>query len=266
LGFGSFNLTSISIVKKHQETLAMLEQLKAKSTQAAALALDTAGSLKDVAQKSTLASSLKDATQKGSAALQAKAGALNIKVPAVVKSSGSSSSLADTATDSDLESGGKSPSNVNQEKEGLLNELGQECGLTKRQRLYGAVGCYVFGALCGFLSTMMLWGGPKHLKQFAFFYTLGTLCSIGSSLFLIGPMRQLKVMCMPVRRVACCIWMGAMLTTLIIAFGFPKAGPLVLLLVIIQYAAMLWYGASFLPYGRAILRKGCSKAASYATS
>ncbi|EGZ26548.1 hypothetical protein PHYSODRAFT_470988 [Phytophthora sojae] len=230
----------------------MLEQLKAKSTQAAAMALDTAGSLKD----------------KGSAALQAKAGALNIKVPAVVKPSGSSSSLssgADTANESDLE-GGKSPGNANQEKEGLLNELGQECGLTKRQRLYGAIGCYLFGALCGFLSTLMMWGGPKHLKQFAFFYTLGSLCSIGSSLFLIGPMRQLKVMCMPVRRVACCIWMGAMVTTLIIAFGFPKAGPLVLLLVIIQYAAMLWYGASFIPYGRAILRKGCSKAASYVSS
>ncbi|KAL3669998.1 hypothetical protein V7S43_005369 [Phytophthora oleae] len=243
----------------------MLEQLKAKSTQAAAMAMDTAGSLKDVAQKSNIASSLKDATQKGSAALQAKAGALNIKVPAVVKPSNSSSSLADTANESDLE-GGKSPSNANQEKEGLLNELGQECGLTKRQRLYGAVGCYLFGALCGFLSTLMMWGGPKHLKQFAFFYTLGSLCSIGSSLFLIGPMRQLKVMCMPVRRVACCIWMGAMLTTLIIAFGFPKAGPLVLLLVIIQYSAMLWYGASFIPYGRAILRKGCTKAASYVSS
>ncbi|KAK1929725.1 Vesicle transport protein SFT2B [Phytophthora citrophthora] len=246
----------------------MLEQLKAKSTQAAAMAMDTAGSIKDVAQKSTIASSLKDATQKGSAALQAKAGALNIKVPTVVKSSSSSSSLAsgaDTANESDLE-GGKSPSNANQEKEGLLNELGQECGLTKRQRLYGAVGCYLFGSLCGFLSTLMMWGGPKHLKQFAFFYTLGTLCSIGSSLFLIGPMRQLKVMCMPVRRVACCIWIGAMFTTLIIAFGFPKAGPLVLFLVIIQYSAMLWYGASFIPYGRAILRKGCTKAASYVSS
>ncbi|RLN51338.1 hypothetical protein BBJ29_005312 [Phytophthora kernoviae] len=226
----------------------MLGQLKAASSQAAALAADTAGSLKDMTQK-------------------AKAGALNIKVPTVVTSASSSSlsSGDSTITDSDLE-GDKSPSNGSQEKEGLLNELGQECGLTKRQRLYGAVGCYVFGALCGFLSTLMMWGGPKHLKQFAFFYTVGNLCSIGSSLFLVGPMRQLKVMCMPVRRVACCIWMGAMLLTLIIAFGFPKAGPLVLLLVIVQYAAMLWYGASFIPYGRAMLRKGCSKAASYISS
>ncbi|RLN97494.1 hypothetical protein BBJ28_00017237 [Nothophytophthora sp. Chile5] len=230
----------------------MLEQLKAKSAQAASLALETAGSLKD-------------ATQKGSAALQAKAESLNIKVPAMVRSS--SSGDATTASESDLE-GGKSPAGTpkNQEQEGLLNELGQECGLTKRQRLYGAVGCYVFGALCGFLSTLMMWGGPRHLKQFAFFYTVGNLCSIGSSLFLVGPMRQLKVMCMPVRRVACCIWMGAMLCTLIIAFGFPKAGPLVMLFVIVQYAAMLWYGASFIPYGRTILRKCCVKAAGQVTN
>lgn len=240
----------------------MLEQLKVKSTQAATLARDTAGSFKDMAQKSTITSSLQGVTQKGSAVLQAKVGALYIKVPGVVQSSSSSSSVADTVNESDLEEG-KSPANVNQEKEGLLDELGQECGLTKRQRLYGAVGCYLFGALCGFLSTLMMWGGPKHLKQFAFFYTLGTLCSVSSSLFLIGPMRQLKVMCMPVRRIACCVWLGAIFSTLIIVFGFPKASPLVLLLVILQYVAMLWYDASFIPYGRAILRKGCTKAASY---
>ncbi|TDH69298.1 hypothetical protein CCR75_002545 [Bremia lactucae] len=243
----------------------MLEQL---TTNAAALAQDTANSLKSVAQKSNVASSLKSATQKGTAALQAKASALNIKMPVVVKPSASASSLsstAETVSQSDLEQG-TTPSNANQEKEGLLNELGQECGLTKRQRLYGAIGCYLFGVLCGILSTLMLYGGPKHVKQFAFFYTLGSVCSIGSSLFLIGPLRQLKVMCMPVRRVACCIWMSAMTTTLIIAFAFPKAGPLVLLLVIIQYAAMLWYGASYVPYGRAILRKGCTKLSSYVTT
>ncbi|CAH0473545.1 unnamed protein product [Peronospora belbahrii] len=243
----------------------MLNTFKTKSTQAAALARNKAESLKGAAQKSSIVSSIKDATQKGSIALQAKADALNIKVPAVVKSSDSSLSLADTINESDLEEG-KASSDTNQEKEGLLNDLKYECGLTKRQRLYGAIICYLFGTLCGFLSTLMMWGGPKHLKQFAFFYTLGTICSIGSSLFLIGPMRQLQVMCMPVRRIACCVWLSAMFTTLVIAFGFPKAVPLILLLIVIQYSAMLWYGASFIPYGRAVLRKSCFKAASYVSS
>ncbi|GAB9465187.1 Transmembrane protein [Globisporangium polare] len=234
----------------------MLGQLKTMSSQTAALAMEKASSLRDV-------------TQKGSVVLQSKArstaDSLNIKIPKVL-SSGSvgSSKTASESSSSDVES--QQPTPKNQEEEGLLDEIADECKLTKRQRLYGAIGCYAFGALCGFLSTLMMWGGPKHVKQFGFFYTVGSLCSIGSSLFLVGPTRQVKVMCMPIRRVACAIWIGAMICTLVIAFGFPKAGPLVMLFVIVQYCAMLWYGASFIPYGRAILKKCCAKAAGQVTS
>lgn len=233
----------------------MLGQLKSMSSQTATLAMEKASSLRDV-------------TQKGSVALQSKArstaDSLNIKIPKVL-SSGSVGSTGKTASESsDVES--QQPTPKNQEEEGLLDEIADECKLTKRQRLYGAIGCYAFGALCGFLSTLMMWGGPKHVKQFGFFYTVGSLCSIGSSLFLVGPARQVKVMCMPIRRVACAIWIGAMVCTLVIAFGFPKAGPLVMLFVITQYCAMLWYGASFIPYGRAILKKCCAKAANQVTS
>ncbi|DAZ97005.1 TPA: hypothetical protein N0F65_011920 [Lagenidium giganteum] len=230
----------------------MLEQLKANAAQTAALAKEKAASLKDV-------------TQKGAEALQTKARStaesLNFKIPSV----SSSNSLASTV-DADSETKSPAATPKNQEEEGLLDDLGEQCKLTKRQRLYGAIGCYVFGTLCGFLSTLMFWGGPKHIKQFAFFYTVGNLCSIGSSFFLVGPRRQLKVMCMPVRRVACCVWIGCMVLTLILAIFFPKAGPLVLILVMVQYVAMLWYGASFIPYGRAILKKCCAKAANQVTS
>jgi len=232
----------------------MLEQLRAKSTAASAAtaaALEKAsGSLRDVAQSGSVQSLQSKA--------RSAAGSLNLKnLPGVVRAA-SNSSVSTAASD---EGETAAPTPKNQEEEGLLDEFGQECKLTKRQRLYGAAGCYAFGALCSFLATLMMWGGPKHLKQFAFFYTVGNLCSIGSSLFLVGPARQFKVMCMPVRRVACCVWIGAMVLTLIIAFAFPKAGILVLFLVAIQYAAMLWYGASFIPYGRAMLKKCCQKAA-----
>uniref|UniRef100_K3WAZ6 Vesicle transport protein n=1 Tax=Globisporangium ultimum (strain ATCC 200006 / CBS 805.95 / DAOM BR144) TaxID=431595 RepID=K3WAZ6_GLOUD len=234
----------------------MLEQLKTKSAQTAAFAKEKATSLKDVTQKSAVVVQLQSKAR-------STAESLNIKIPKVM-SSGSVGKTESESSGGDLESPASTPKN--QEEEGLLDEITEECKLTKRQRLYGAVGCYAFGALCGFMSTLMMWGGPKHVKQFAFFYTVGNLCSIGSSLFLVGPKRQLKVMCMPIRRVACCIWIGAMICTFIIAFGFPKAGPLVMLFVIVQYCAMLWYGASFIPYGRAILKKCCAKAAGQVTS
>lgn len=232
----------------------MLEQLKLKSLQAVNIAQEKGESLKSV-------------TQKGTEAFQAKvrqaADSVQITIPTSLTNQTNSSSTAANAT------GEKDTSDKTidgQEEEGLLSEFGQECNMSKRQRIYGAIGCYALGAFCGFFSTLMLWGGPRHVKQFAFFYTISNLCGIGSSLFLIGPRRQVKVMCMPIRRVACCIWISAMLLTLFIALGFRRAGPLVLLLVIVQYMAMLWYGASFIPYGRAFLKKLCQKVTNQVTS
>jgi hypothetical protein len=234
----------------------MLEQLKAKAAQTAALGKEKAAQL-------SVPEALKEATQRGSQALQSGSQALQTQANKAAKKMNlpvRTNSSASTAADSDTDvEAGTTPKN--QEEEGLLDDFAEECKLTKRQRLYGALGCYAFGALCSFLSTLMMWGGPKHVKQFAFFYTVGNLSSIGSSLFLVGPRRQLQVMCMPVRRVACCIWFGAMTATLVIAIGFPRAGPVVIFLVMIQYCAMLWYGASFVPYGRTILKKCLSKAA-----
>ncbi|CAI5742379.1 unnamed protein product [Hyaloperonospora brassicae] len=247
----------------------MLAHVMSKSTQATTLVRHTAESLQDAAQHSSLATSLRTATRTGAAALQAKVGALHPQRPTAAELSTTASTTASESGSSvDVEEGGAPrDSSASQEREGLLlGDLGHACGLNRRQRLYGALGCYGCGALCAVLSTLMLWGGPHHVKQFAFFYTVGALCSIGSSLFLIGPVRQLRVMCLPVRRVACAVWMGSMAATLVVAFGVPKAGPLVLLLVIVQYAAMLWYGASFVPYGRAILRSSCFKAATYVST
>uniref|UniRef100_A0AAV1VEP5 Vesicle transport protein n=1 Tax=Peronospora matthiolae TaxID=2874970 RepID=A0AAV1VEP5_9STRA len=240
----------------------MLEQVKAKSTQATTLVRHTAESLHDVAQHLSLAGESWRAAHQVAAA-----GKLSTASSAAASTTTSESGGASTWKKEEEEEETCEATTSGQEKEGLLlGDLGHECGLTRRQRLYGALGCYGFGTLCGLLSTLMMWGGPKHVKQFAFFYTLGAVCSIGSSLFLVGPMRQLRVMCMPVRRLACCVWMSSMVATLVIAFGFPKAGPLVLLLVLVQYAAMLWYGASLVPYGRAVLRSGWSKAAKYVST
>jgi hypothetical protein len=226
----------------------MLDQIKSQAAQAGALAKEAASSVKDV-------------TSKG-------AEKLNIKILTVSSSSTNNSSSSNSTASKIMSLGGQVTGNgdKNQEEEGLLDDFTQQCQLTKRQRLYGALGCYALGALCSLFSSLTMFAGPKHVKQFAFFYTVGSLSGIGSSLFLVGPKNQFKVMCMPVRRVACCIWIGCMILTLIIAFGFPKAAPLLLFLIVSQYAAMLWYGASFIPYGRTILKKVCQKAAGTAMS
>ncbi|KAF9975912.1 hypothetical protein BGZ73_000259 [Actinomortierella ambigua] len=77
--------------------------------------------------------------------------------------------------------------------------------------------------------------------------------------FLIGPMRQLKTMFAPVRMVASIVYIVLLILTLIIAFTL-KSLLLCLILCIVQFLALFWYSASYIPYGRAAIKKvvgGC---------
>ncbi|OBS68212.1 hypothetical protein A6R68_03249 [Neotoma lepida] len=48
-------------------------------------------------------------------------------------------------------------------------------------------------------GTFLLWVPRKGLTLFAVFYTLGNMASIGSTIFLMGPVKQLKRMFEPTR-------------------------------------------------------------------
>ncbi|OQR82631.1 transmembrane protein [Achlya hypogyna] len=237
----------------------------AKATSLGASALEAASATASVAKEKATATAAVAKVKASQAAtiVQAKAGEAKVaaytaagKAPPVTADNPS----ADGTADSDAET----------ESEGLLSEAQSQCkcfpNLSKKERIQGAIACYAAGALFSFLSTLLMFGGAKHVKGFAFFYTLGNICSISSSMFLTGFLNQFKVMCMPIRRVACIVWISSMLLTIIVAVTMSRPGILVLLLVFIQYCAMLWYGASFIPYGRAMLKKICTKAATQATS
>ncbi|NXC69299.1 SFT2B protein, partial [Anhinga anhinga] len=69
-------------------------------------------------------------------------------------------------------------------------------------RVKGFVACFAIGCLCSLLGSCLLWVGGKGPMLFAAFYTLGNIASIGSTLFLMGPMKQLKRMFEPTRLIA----------------------------------------------------------------
>ncbi|XP_027760165.1 vesicle transport protein SFT2B isoform X2 [Empidonax traillii] len=69
-------------------------------------------------------------------------------------------------------------------------------------RVKGFVACFAIGCLCSVLGSCLLWIPRKGLILFAVFYTLGNIASIGSTLFLMGPMKQLKKMFEPTRLIA----------------------------------------------------------------
>ena len=58
------------------------------------------------------------------------------------------------------------------------------CTLSFKQRLYGFAGCFAFGMLLSFLSTMQLWSG--NYQAFGALYSIGNLTALLSTGFLMG--------------------------------------------------------------------------------
>ncbi|XP_009077405.1 PREDICTED: vesicle transport protein SFT2B, partial [Acanthisitta chloris] len=120
-------------------------------------------------------------------------------------------------------------------------------------RMKGFVACFVIGCLCSLLGSCLLWIPKKGLILFAVFYTLGNITSIGSTMFLMGPMNQLKKMFEPTRLIATIVMLLCLILTLCSAF-WHKAG-LALLFCILQFFALAWYSISFIPYARDAVKK-----------
>ncbi|KAF9134829.1 hypothetical protein BGW39_005739 [Mortierella sp. 14UC] len=135
------------------------------------------------------------------------------------------------------------------------------CNQTKRLILFltfcAAVLSFVVGFLISILSTLALATGM--LATFAVFFTLGNIISLLSTTFLIGPGKQVKTMFAPVRMVASIVFLAMIAATLVVAFTI-QSSLLCLILCIIQFLALFWYSASYIPYGRAAIKKvvgGC---------
>jgi len=92
---------------------------------------------------------------------------------------------------------------------------------------------------------------------FAVLYTLGNLMAVGSTLFLMGPMKQISNMFAKTRAVATIVMLSALVLTLCSAFWWKK-NVLALLFVIIQFLAMTWYSISYIPYARDAVLKCCN--------
>lgn len=85
-------------------------------------------------------------------------------------------------------------------------------------------------------------------------YTLGNILSLLSTGFIIGPKRQVRNMTHPVRAASAFAYVLAMAATLLSAMLFHRA-LLVLLCILIQFAAMAWYILSYIPFGRRIVSR-----------
>lgn len=119
--------------------------------------------------------------------------------------------------------------------------------LSWESRMYCFIGSFISGLIMGVVALLNLW--LLKITSFAILYTFCNIFLLFSSLFLVGPMRQLKMLTAKTRLVAFSVYIITLILTLIIAIKTQKFLP-TLILVIIQFFAIFWYCASFVPFAR----------------
>ncbi|XP_017901955.1 PREDICTED: vesicle transport protein SFT2B isoform X2 [Capra hircus] len=128
------------------------------------------------------------------------------------------------------------------EDRGGLSEVVEATSLSSGTRIKGFIACFAVGILCSLLGTLLLWVPRKGLYLFAVFYTFGNIASLGSTVFLMGPMTQLKRMFEPTRLIAT-----------IMVLWHNKG--LALIFCILQSLALTWYSLSYIPFARDAVKK-----------
>ncbi|KAG2228060.1 hypothetical protein INT45_009106 [Circinella minor] len=126
------------------------------------------------------------------------------------------------------------------------------CGLDRMQRLYAFGACFVVGMFISILSTLFLLSA--NVPGFAILYSIGNLLSIMSLTFIVGIPKLIKTMFAPVRFWATTVYLVLLVLTLVLSIWL-KIFVLSLVMVIIQFCAMVWYAASYIPYGRELIRR-----------
>ncbi|KIY43634.1 SFT2-domain-containing protein [Fistulina hepatica ATCC 64428] len=127
-------------------------------------------------------------------------------------------------------------------------------GLSRTTRLYGFIGCLAVGFIFSLLGSIFLIVG--FLSIFAVFYVLGTIVSLIGTGFLIGFMKQLKLMFKPVRVIASAIFLASIIMVLVAAFALSSGvSARILLAIIIEFLAYTWYTISYIPYARTTVLK-----------
>ncbi|KAF7251118.1 Vesicle transport protein SFT2B [Varanus komodoensis] len=140
------------------------------------------------------------------------------------------------------------------EDPGPLAEVVDATSLSWGTRIKGFIACFALGVLSSILGSCLLWVPRKGPVLFAVFYTLGNISSLGSTIFLMGPMRQLKRMFEPTRLIATIIMLLCLILTLCSAFWWHNKG-LVLIFCILQFFALAWYSISYIPFARDAVKK-----------
>lgn len=126
--------------------------------------------------------------------------------------------------------------------------IGKYFNLTYEQRFWGFCISAGLGMICSFIGTLLLIS--LNFTTFGVMYSLGNICMIVATLFMFGPMKQIKSMFESVHMaIATSVFILMIIMTLIAAF-YLKSVILCILFVILQFVAYIWYVVNSIPGGR----------------
>ena len=139
------------------------------------------------------------------------------------------------------------------EERGFVAEALDASSLSWSTRIKGFAACFILGCVISILSSV-LFALTYNLVTFSILYSLGNIVALSSTLFLMGPVNQVKRMFAPTRAIATVVMLVCLVLTLMAALWWKKSG-LTILFCIMQFCAMAWYSISYIPYARDAIKK-----------
>ncbi|CAF3363520.1 unnamed protein product [Rotaria sp. Silwood1] len=128
-------------------------------------------------------------------------------------------------------------------------------GLSWDTRIKGFGICLLIAVLLGVGAVIIYFLGG-NLSGFAVLYTFAVIFGVGSTIFLMGPLNQLKKMFDATRWIATLVFLASIIMTLVSALAI-KSGVLVLIFIIVQFLALAWYTISYIPFARNAIKSCC---------
>lgn len=140
------------------------------------------------------------------------------------------------------------------EEAGIMTQMYESSTLSWSTRIRGFLICFVVGILFSLLGTFFMFLPHGGLILFGIFYSLGSLMSLSSTCFLMGPVSQLKKMFAATRIIATILVLVFIALTLMAALWWNRTG-LTILFCILQFLALTWYSISYIPFARDAVKK-----------
>ncbi|KAN0038288.1 hypothetical protein ACTA71_000460 [Dictyostelium dimigraforme] len=135
------------------------------------------------------------------------------------------------------------------ESKTFYQELQESSSLSYFQRLTGFIICLVIGIIFLGMSTMVLF----IPRQFAKFYSLGSLSIIIGLVILVGVKKQIaNIMSSKERLYSTILYIGSIFATIYFALSLQST-ILTLLFVVIQFITVIWYSLSYIPFGQSMI-------------